>query len=259
MPVIGIGAGPDTDGQILVLYDVLDITQGRKPRFVRNFMAGRDSALEALQGLRAGGEERERIPRRSTLSRATVLIVANDRSIDAHAALVRCDSAATCAPLSRGWRAAGERVAFVPTMGNLHAGHVSLIGSRREHGDASSSSIFVNPMQFGPNEDFAAYPRTPPRTRRVLDSAGTVDLLFVPDVSEIYPFGLEHAVRVALPRALPTSSAARAGPAISTASPTVVAGCSISCTPDVAVFGEKDYQQLTLMRPHDRGLALAHA
>ena len=72
----------------------------------------------------------------------------------------------------RDWRAAGLRVAFVPTMGNLHAGHMSLIDAAREHGDRFVASIFVNPMQFGPNEDFAHYPRTPREDERMLAAIG---------------------------------------------------------------------------------------
>ena len=99
----------------------------------------------------------------------------------------------------RDWRRSGERVAFVPTMGNLHAGHVSLIEAARAHGDRFVASIFVNPMQFGPNEDFAHYPRTPQRDREMLEAAGC-DLMFMPDATEMYPHGLEHTVRDSLRR-----------------------------------------------------------
>src|SRR5690349_16753085 len=81
------------------------------------------------------------------------------------------------------WRAAHERVVFVPTMGNLHAGHVSLIEAARRHGKRFVASIFVNPMQFGPNEDFAHYPRTPTQDAQMLSDAGC-DLMFMPDVGE---------------------------------------------------------------------------
>ena len=94
----------------------------------------------------------------------------------------------------RGWRAEGLRVAFVPTMGNLHAGHMSLIEAARAHGDRFVASIFVNPMQFGPNEDFAHYPRTPREDERLLAAAGC-NLMFMPDVVEIYPNGPENAAR----------------------------------------------------------------
>src|SRR5438046_9098577 len=95
----------------------------------------------------------------------------------------------------RGWRREGRRVAFVPTMGNLHAGHVSLIDAARRHGERFVASIFVNPMQFGPNEDFAHYPRTPTQDEGMLAAAGC-DLMCMPDVAEIYPNGAERATRI---------------------------------------------------------------
>src|SRR6202022_3456730 len=90
------------------------------------------------------------------------------------------------------WHREGLRVAFVPTMGNLHPGHVSLIDAARRHGDRFVASIFVNPMQFGPNEDFAHYPRTPTQDERMLAEAAC-NLMFMPDVAEIYPNGSERA------------------------------------------------------------------
>src|SRR5216110_307262 len=98
----------------------------------------------------------------------------------------------------RGWRREGRRVAFVPTMGNLHAGHVSLIDAARRHGERFVASIFVNPMQFGPNEDFAHYPRTPREDARMLAEAGC-SLMFIPEVGEIYPHGSERVTRVEVP------------------------------------------------------------
>jgi pantoate--beta-alanine ligase len=98
----------------------------------------------------------------------------------------------------RGWHREGRRVAFVPTMGNLHPGHVSLIEAARRHGERFVASIFVNPMQFGPNEDFAHYPRTPQQDARMLAAAGC-NLMFMPEVNEIYPHGAERATRVEVP------------------------------------------------------------
>ena len=100
------------------------------------------------------------------------------------------------------WHREGLRVAFVPTMGNLHPGHVSLIEAARRHGDRFVASIFVNPMQFGPNEDFAHYPRTPTQDERMLADAGC-NLMFMPDVAEIYPNGVERATRVDVPAQRP--------------------------------------------------------
>ena len=92
------------------------------------------------------------------------------------------------------WRKEGKRVAFVPTMGNLHPGHISLIELARKKGDRFVASIFVNPMQFGPNEDYAQYPRTPTKDADMLAEAGC-NLMFMPDVAEIYPNGSERATR----------------------------------------------------------------
>jgi pantoate--beta-alanine ligase len=147
----------------------------------------------------------------------------------------------------RGWRAAGATVAFVPTMGNLHDGHVSLAALAASECDRVVASIFVNPTQFGPNEDFAAYPRTLADDTARLRAAGTVDLLFAPDVSEIYPFGLEHAVRIALPSlSRELCGASRPGHFDGVAS--VVCRLLNIVTPDVLVLGQKDYQQATLLK-----------
>ena len=147
---------------------------------------------------------------------------------------------------ARRWRREGLRVAFVPTMGNLHAGHVSLIETARRHGDRFVASIFVNPMQFGPNEDFAHYPRTPAQDARMLAEAGC-DLMFMPDVGEIYPNGSERATRIEVPGLSSILCGEfRPGPFEGVA--TVVAKLFHIVEPDVAVFGEKDFQQLTVIR-----------
>ncbi len=144
------------------------------------------------------------------------------------------------------WRAAGETVAFVPTMGNLHDGHVSLAKLAAREAQRVVASIFVNPTQFGPSEDFAAYPRTLDDDRTRLAAAGKVDVLFVPDVAEIYPFGIEQAVRVSLP---PLSrelcGASRPGHFDGVAS--VVCRLLNIVAPDLLVLGQKDYQQVVLL------------
>jgi pantoate--beta-alanine ligase len=144
------------------------------------------------------------------------------------------------------WRGEGRRIAFVPTMGNLHAGHVSLIEKARQHGDRFVASIFVNPMQFGPNEDFAHYPRTPTQDARMLADAGC-DLMFMPDVAEIYPNGSERATRVEVP-GLSDILDGEFRPGHFEGVATVVAKLFHIVEPDVAVFGEKDFQQLTIIR-----------
>jgi len=144
------------------------------------------------------------------------------------------------------WKQAGERVAFVPTMGNLHRGHIHLVERAREMAPRAVASIFVNPMQFGPNEDFAAYPRTLDADSRQLEAAG-LDLLFAPSVAEMYPRPLEKMTQVTVPD-LPTvlCGANRAGHF--TGVTTVVSKLFNMVQPDIAVFGEKDWQQLVIIR-----------
>ena len=146
----------------------------------------------------------------------------------------------------RAWHRQGLKVAFVPTMGNLHPGHVSLIEAARRHGERFIASIFVNPMQFGPNEDFAHYPRTPREDERMLAEAGC-NLMFMPDVAEIYPHGSERATRVEVP-GLSRILDGEFRPGHFEGVTTVVAKLFHIVDPDVAVFGAKDYQQLTIIR-----------
>ncbi|HEX5162950.1 MAG TPA: pantoate--beta-alanine ligase [Steroidobacteraceae bacterium] len=144
------------------------------------------------------------------------------------------------------WHAAGNRVVFVPTMGNLHAGHMSLLEAARKHGDKFIASIFVNPMQFGPNEDFAHYPRTPAQDASMLAEAGC-DLMFMPEVGEIYPNGADNATRVEVP-GISNILCGEFRPGHFEGVATIVAKLFHIVDPDVAIFGEKDYQQLTVIR-----------
>lgn len=144
------------------------------------------------------------------------------------------------------WRTAGERVAFVPTMGNLHAGHGSLVHRANELADRVVVSVFVNPLQFGPNEDFAAYPRTPDDDARLLESLG-VDVLFMPEVDEMYPRGQEATARVQVP-GIDSILCGAFRPGHFTGVATIVAKLLNLVQPDVALFGEKDYQQLMIIR-----------
>jgi pantoate--beta-alanine ligase len=141
-------------------------------------------------------------------------------------------------------RARGERVAFVPTMGALHEGHVTLLREARRLGDKLALSIFVNPTQFGPNEDLARYPRDLPGDLAKAAGAGT-DVAFVPDARDVYPAGFQTTVEVGeLARGLcgPFRPGHFAGVA------TVVCKLFNVVRPDVALFGEKDYQQLAIVR-----------
>lgn len=152
------------------------------------------------------------------------------------------------------WRRAGARVAFVPTMGNLHAGHISLLELAKRHGERFVASIFVNPMQFGPNEDFTHYPRTPDRDAGMLAAAGC-DLMFMPDVAEIYPNGADAATRIEVPQ-LSTVLCGAFRPGHFEGVATIVAKLFNIVQPDVAVFGEKDFQQLTVIRRMTADLCL---
>jgi pantoate--beta-alanine ligase len=154
----------------------------------------------------------------------------------------------------RAWRSAGARIAFVPTMGNLHGGHLSLVAMARTRADRFIASIFVNPMQFGPNEDFAHYPRTPDRDQQLLEDAGC-DLMFMPDADEMYPYGLTESVRVEVPQ-LSDILCGTFRPGHFEGVTTVVAKLFNIVAPDIAVFGEKDYQQLTLIRRMTRDLCM---
>jgi len=144
------------------------------------------------------------------------------------------------------WRRKGERIAFVPTMGNLHAGHGSLVSRASQLADHVIVSIFVNPLQFGPNEDFAAYPRTPEDDQTLLRSL-QVDVLFAPEVQDIYPQGQETTARVHVPGLEDILCGAfRPGHFMGVA--TVVTKLLNLVQPDVALFGEKDFQQLMIIR-----------
>ena len=151
-------------------------------------------------------------------------------------------------------RAQGRRIAFVPTMGNLHAGHLQLVRQATTLADYVVVSIFVNPMQFGPNEDYATYPRTLDADKAALQAEG-VDLLFMPAVSEIYTDGLEQATRIEVP-GFEGDLCGRFRPGFFTGIATVVSGLFNRVQPDIAVFGEKDYQQLVMIKRMVRDLCM---
>jgi pantoate--beta-alanine ligase len=149
-------------------------------------------------------------------------------------------------------RRSGRRIGFVPTMGNLHAGHHSLVALAREHADVVVASVFVNPTQFGPNEDFARYPRTPDADAAGLAAQGC-DALFLPAVEDLYPYGAERTVRVSVPE-LPDVLEGVLRPGHFDGVATVVAKLFNLVQPDIAVFGQKDYQQLLVIRRMARDL-----
>ncbi|NCT70005.1 MAG: pantoate--beta-alanine ligase [Xanthomonadaceae bacterium] len=146
----------------------------------------------------------------------------------------------------RAWRQQGLRVGFVPTMGNLHAGHYSLVMLARQYADRVVSSVFVNPTQFGPNEDFTRYPRTPEADMSGLEGAGC-DVLWLPTVESMYPFGVELAANVHVPGVSSVLEGAHR-PGHFDGVCTVVSRLFNQVQPDVAAFGKKDYQQLAVIR-----------
>jgi len=152
------------------------------------------------------------------------------------------------------WRAAGEGVAFAPTMGNLHAGHLDLIHTARREASRVVASVFVNPLQFGPSEDFSRYPRTLPADAEQLAAAGC-DLLFAPSVEEMYPHGLPLTTQVKVSGVTEMLEGLfRPGHFEGVA--TVVNVLFNLVQPDVACFGEKDWQQLAVIRRMVRDLRL---
>lgn len=152
------------------------------------------------------------------------------------------------------WRQHDDHIALVPTMGNLHAGHLSLVELAREHAERVVVSIFVNPTQFGEDEDFAEYPRTLERdTRRLKTSAA--DLIFAPSVETMYPFGLKDATTISVPRITENfCGASRPGHFDGVTS--VVARLFALVQPDSAIFGQKDYQQQLVIRHMSQDLNL---
>jgi pantoate--beta-alanine ligase len=151
------------------------------------------------------------------------------------------------------WRGESARVGLVPTMGALHAGHLLLIAESARRCDRIVVSIFVNPRQFGPKEDFQRYPRNLDADRAQIGAQGATDVIFVPEREEIYPNGFATEIIVGGP-ALGLESDFR--PHFFSGVATVVAKLLVVVAPDVAVFGEKDYQQLLVVRRLVRDLGL---
>ncbi|MDD2768386.1 MAG: pantoate--beta-alanine ligase [Methylococcus sp.] len=144
------------------------------------------------------------------------------------------------------WRAEGARIAFIPTMGNLHAGHLHLVDTAKSQADRVVVSIFVNPTQFGPGEDLAAYPRTPDQDIERLRGR-QADLLYLPEASDIYPDGDQPATFVEVP-GLSEQLCGQFRPGHFRGVATVVCKLLNRVRPDLALFGEKDFQQLAIIR-----------
>ncbi|KSQ25070.1 pantoate--beta-alanine ligase [Pseudomonas aeruginosa] len=149
-------------------------------------------------------------------------------------------------------RRQNSTIGLVPTMGNLHHGHLSLLETARRESHFVVTSIFVNPLQFGPKEDLQAYPRTPQEDRETLARAGC-DLLFAPDTEEMYPNGLYSHCSVSVP-GISESLCGESRPRHFEGVATVISKLFNIVQPNIAVFGQKDYQQLAVIRTLARGL-----
>jgi pantoate--beta-alanine ligase len=152
------------------------------------------------------------------------------------------------------WRRSGDHIALVPTMGNLHDGHLSLVSVARRHAERVVVSVFVNPTQFAEGEDFEDYPRSLERDKRRLNRLHT-DLLFAPDIETMYPFGIDNATSVTVP-VLTDQLCGSFRPGHFDGMTSVVSRLFSLVQPDVAVFGQKDYQQMLLIRRLTQDLSL---
>lgn len=156
------------------------------------------------------------------------------------------DDVAALQQILADWRREGFKVALVPTMGNLHEGHLRLVDAARRHADRVVATIFVNPLQFGPDEDLARYPRTLADDQRALEERGC-DLLFAPAVETLYPEGQKELTRVSVPQ-VSQGLCGDHRPGHFDGVATVVSLLFNLTRPDVACFGEKDFQQLAVIR-----------
>lgn len=152
-------------------------------------------------------------------------------------------------------RAQGKRIGFVPTMGNLHEGHLDLVRKAKTVSDIVVVSIFVNPLQFGPNEDLDNYPRTEAQDQAKLATLG-VDIVFLPSVEEMYPAGQDAATRVNVPEHMSSILCGQSRPVHFEGVTTVVCKLFNMVLPDTAIFGEKDRQQLIIIRKMTADLCL---
>ncbi len=160
-------------------------------------------------------------------------------------------------PVVRDWQRNSDRIGFVPTMGNLHEGHLRLVKAAQRNTDRVVVSIYVNPMQFGESDDFTNYPRTLKQDLQKLEKLG-VDLVFTPDDESMYPDGIEQSSFVEVPSWLSTQLEGAHRPGHFRGVATIVTKLFNVVQPDLAVFGEKDFQQLLVIRQlvHDLNLPI---
>ena len=160
-------------------------------------------------------------------------------------------------PVVRDWQRNSDRIGFVPTMGNLHEGHLRLVKAAQRNTDRVAASIYVNPMQFGESDDFTNYPRTLKQDLQKLEKLG-VDLVFTPDDESMYPDGIKQSSYVEVPSWLSTQLEGAHRPGHFRGVATIVTKLFNIVRPDLAVFGEKDFQQLLVIRQlvHDLNLPI---
>lgn len=161
--------------------------------------------------------------------------------------MLRAENREQTHSIVRRWRRAGHRIALVPTMGNLHRGHIALVEAAKREADRVVASIYVNPTQFGQGEDYQSYPRTLEADTAALEKAGC-DLLFVPGQSTMYPYGLSQSVLLQASPDLASVLEGKSRPGHFDGVVSVVARLFNLVCPDIAVFGEKDYQQLLVIQ-----------
>lgn len=157
---------------------------------------------------------------------------------------ITCETLGVLRSTVAGWQKAGERIALVPTMGALHAGHMRLVETARAKADRVVVSVFVNPTQFGPNEDYSRYPRTLEADKALL-ATHHADMLWLPSVEEMYPNGFATGIHVG---GVSEGLCGTFRPGHFDGVATVVAKLLLQVTPDIALFGEKDYQQLCVIK-----------